>query len=299
VVFAYLVLNLFVKDEERPLQVSAIQIAGGGGNPEGEGDGPGTPKRREDTGEEKTKLEPKPSAGPVSRENLKTGSLDPIATPEFKQEDGRLIDDASEATRRLAGQSEELRKTLFAGIKGPKPGKGQGGTGSGGGKGKGKGTGTGDLEGPGTANISVRQRRVLRWTMIFNTTDGYDYARQLAALGAILAAPGPDGQYIVYRDLARRPVKGKVENLEEINRIFWVDDRPMSVGPLGTALGLRPPPQRVVAFFPTSLEEKLLELERVYSGGKSEDQIKETRFRVVRNATGRGPKFRPMVESQR
>src|SRR5262249_35046917 len=232
------------------------------------GDGEGKPRRNEDTGEQKTKSDIKPS-GPVSKETLKSGTIDPINSPEFKNDDGRLLDDASEATKRLAGQSEDLRKTLFAGIKGPKPGKGEGGTGSGGGKGKGKGTGEGDLEGPGKGNISVRQRRVLRWTMIFNTTDGYDYVKQLAALGAIIAVPTTDGDYMVIRDLNRRPATGKIEDLTEINRIFWVDDRAESVVPLGQALGLRPPPARVVAFFPAELEEKLLALERQRSGGKA------------------------------
>lgn len=294
-VFGYLKLHDRRSEESKPLEVGAIQIAGGGGDPNGEGDGPGKPSRHEDTGDHNTKSEIKPT-GPVSKENLKTASIDPINSPEFKNDDGRLLDDASDATKRLAGQSEDLRKALFAGIQGPKQGKGEGGTGSGGGKDKGKGTGTGDLEGPGKGNITVRQRRVLRWTMIFNTTDGYDYAKQLAALGAILAVPGrnPD-EYIVYRDLTRRPVQGKVEDLTEINRIFWVDDQPPSVGPLSMALGLRPPPARVVAFFPPSLEEKLLALEKAHSGGKDEEQIKETRFRVVRR--GRG--YEPQVESQR
>lgn len=293
-VFGYLKLHDRRSEGSRPLEVGAIQIAGGGGDPNGEGDGPGKPSRTEDTGEHNTKSEIKPS-GPISKEILKAGALDPINSPEFKNEEGRLIDDASEATKRLAGQSEDLRKTLFAGIQGPKQGKGQGGTGSGGGKDKGKGTGTGDLEGAGKGNISVRQRRVLRWTMIFNTTDGDDYRKQLHALGAILAVPGPSGDYIVIRDLGRRPATGKVEDLSEINRIFWVDDQPPSVGPLAMALGLRPTPARIVAFFPVSLEEKLLGLERAYSGGKDEEQIKETRFRVTR----RGRTYEPVVESQR
>lgn len=299
-VFGYLKLQGRWSEKEKPLEVGAIQIAGGGGDPNGEGDGEGKPRRSEDTGDHNTKSEIKPT-GPVSKETLKSATVDPINSPEFKNDDGRLLDDASEATKRLAGQSEDLRKTLFAGIQGPKQGKGQGGTGSGGGKDKGKGTGTGDLEGPGKGNISVRQRRVLRWTMIFNTTDGYDYAKQLAALGAILAVPkvnGKEDEYIVIRDLTRRPVQGKVEDLTEINRIFWVDDQPPSVGPLALALGLRPAPVRIVAFFPPSLEEKLLALEKERSGGKNEDEIKETRFRIIRTP-GRGRGYEPQVDSQR
>jgi hypothetical protein len=295
-VLGYLWVQKKQTEGAEPLKVGAVVIAGGGGDPNGEGNGPGKPSRAEDTGENpNTKLEFKPPPGPISKEMLKSARVDPLESLEFKGEDGRLLDDAPEATKRLASVGEDLRKSLFAGIQGPKQGKGEGGTGSGGGKGKGKGTGEGDLEGPGKGNISVRQRRVLRWTMIFNTTDGFDYAKQLTALKAIIAVPAANDEYTVIRDLSRRPVTGKVEDLTELNRIFWVDDQPSSVGPLAFALGLRPPPARLVAFFPPELEEKLLDLEKRYSGGKEEDQIKETRFRVRR--VGRG--YEPYVESQR
>jgi hypothetical protein len=294
-VIGYLTLQKLRSEEAKPLSVGAVVIAGGGGSPDGEGNDPASGKRTEDTGENKnngpkTTTDPKPTLNDVPK-------VDPLDLPEFKQSDGRLIDDATDSARRLANQSADLRKTLFTGIADSKP-KGLGGTGSGGGKGKGKGTGEGDLEGPGKGNISVRQRRVLRWTMIFNTTDGRDYARQLAAFDAIIAIPlGPDQneqRYRVIRDLKHRPATGNVEDLSDIKRIFWVDDTPESVGPLGLALGLRPIPTRIVAFFPEWFEAKLLKIEHEYKG-LAEDQIKETRFRVVRSGKG----YVPIVESQR
>jgi hypothetical protein len=165
------------------------------------------------------------------------------------------------------------------------------------GKNTGSGTGTG---GNGTGGdggdgrlMNDRQKRVLRWTMMFDTRTGDDYRVQLLALGAILGIPGPDGQYRIIRDLKQKPAKLETEDLKKINRIFWVDDRPDSIGPLAQALGI-PVPQHVVAFFPEKLEGELLRKERAFANRK-ENEILETRFRVVRY----GSTYQPIVVDQR
>ena len=140
--------------------------------------------------------------------------------------------------------------------------RGPGGPGNG-------GNGTGDGSGDGKM-LSQRQKRVLRWTMIFDTRSGDDYRVQLLAMGAILGIPGPDGQYRVVRDLKQKPAKPQVEDLKKINRIFWVDDRPDSIGPLCT--GPRyPTPPHVVAFFPEKLEKELLRKEQAFKGRKENE----------------------------
>ena len=63
------------------------------------------------------------------------------------------------------------------------------------------------------AELTQRQKRVLRWTMLFDTRDGDEYAEQLRALGAILAVPGKDREYLVIRDLSKRPVTGQVQSV--------------------------------------------------------------------------------------
>lgn len=276
-------------EASKPLSVDAITIAGGSGDPNGADDGKEGAGKSEDTGEPGPKQTPRSSTEP--KETLKQASVDPLSLPEYKGPDGRLLEDASEETKKLANLAEDTRKKLFDGLARSK--KGEGG-GTDGGKGKGKGGGEGDLEGPGKGNISARQKRVLRWTMIFNTRDGNDYRRQLHALKAILAIPDPSGEYKVIHDLTKRPVQAKVEDLSEIKRIFWVDDQPQSIGPLAQALGLTPPPERIVAFFPVELEEELLRLEKAYRG-KEEHEIKETRFRVDKQ----GNTYVPRVEMQR
>ena len=115
--------------------------------------------------------------------------------------------------------------------------------------------------------------------MRFNTLNGNDYRRQLAGLGAILAFPRPDGGYVVYRDINQRPVKGEVEDIASIKRIFWVDEKKDSIRSLAEAMDVPVPDGPIVAFFPEKLEAELLKKELTYRNKKEED-IKETHFRI-------------------
>jgi hypothetical protein len=145
--------------------------------------------------------------------------------------------------------------------------------------------------------ISAREKRLLRWTMVFNWEDGADYVQQLKYFDAILAIPQrehPD-KFWVIRELNQRPASLRNDDLRQIKRIFWIDDRPDSVKALSQVLGLKYTPARVVTFFPESLEKQLLQLELDYKGAKEED-ILETRFAV--RPAGNG-KYEPIVGSQK
>src|SRR5262249_50172216 len=121
-----------------------------------------------------------------------------------------------------------------------------------------------------------RKGRVLRWNLLFHTENGDEYLRQLKDIrpggGAFLAVPPNTGRYEVLRDLSKRPAAGAVEDLKDIKRIFWLDDKPDSVAGLARALGIKPPPHFVV-FFPSELEEELLRLEREKANGAPEEAI--------------------------
>src|SRR5579871_5912480 len=280
------------------LPVEPITIAGGGGNVEGSGDvGPGDrPVVKKDVMRD-VKPEANPTPNAVAKDvKLDDVTPDPLTLPEIKDQKERIIGESNAAVLALNNVSVDARKQLFQGL-GPVS-KGKGGSGEGGGKGKGKGKGEGDLEGEGKGTLNVRQKRILRWVMMFNTYDGTDYLTQLRELGAILAIPDPaGGGYLVDRDLRRAPAKWEHEDLASIKRIFWIDDKPASVGSLSRALRLPAPPPHIVAFFPESLEKKLLDKEMKYGqrfGRMREDEIKETRFKVVR----RGGTYEPEVESQ-
>lgn len=199
------------------------------------------------------------------------------------------IDQDVGAFPELVRQSKELQQKLLQRLG---QGPGSGGLGVDG-RGAAKGPDAGGGPGPDFGRVSNRQKRLLRWTLIFNTATGDDYRRQLSALGAILAVPQPNGGYLVFRDLKQTPGQGKIEDLSSINRIFWIDEKSESVAALASALGIRPVPSRVVAFFPQSLEDELLRKELSFRG-RREEQIRDTRFEV-RSEHG---KYVPVVTQQ-
>src|SRR5262249_40406759 len=207
---------------------------------------------------------------------------------EAQRELAKITERGTQALQKLANLDKQLRDGLMG-----TPGKGQGGPGSGGGKGRGIGAGEGDGEGD-RGKINQRTKRKLRWTITFNTSSGQDYLRQLHVLGAILAFRHPDGDVRVVKDLIRRPVKMEVEDLQALNRIFWIDDKREAVEQLVRALGLDFTPNQIVALFPYDFEQQLLKKELAFRN-KQEEQIHETRFLVV----VRGSTYEIYVTQQR
>jgi hypothetical protein len=141
----------------------------------------------------------------------------------------------------------------------------------------------------GKTEPSIQDKRTLRWALTFNTKDGKDYLNQLAGLGAMVALPvqGEKEEFLLIRDL-KQPHKAAVEDISKVDRIYWIDDRAASVAPLLSALPKYPnaqKPEYIVAFFPKELEKRLSELElqlaKKDKNFRTEDQIHETKFRVV------------------
>jgi hypothetical protein len=157
--------------------------------------------------------------------------------------------------------------------------------------------GTGDKLGQNGGGGRPVNPRQLRWTLRFDTdADGIEYARQLQALGAKLAIriPGETPRYEVAEDLKQRPVEFQPSDLSDLKTIWWIDDDKDSIAALAKALQLKKVPERIIAFFPKDMEEKLADLERKFKGKKEAD-IKETVFEVRRT----GKKYEPVVVSQR
>ncbi|MBV9124917.1 MAG: hypothetical protein JO112_16305 [Planctomycetes bacterium] len=146
--------------------------------------------------------------------------------------------------------------------------------------------------------MTIRQKRVLRWTMIFNTENGADYLKQLEYFKAIVAIPLPQGQnQFELLDLSKKPAVPRQVSYEELGKlkhIFWVDNQPQSVRSLAEALKLPFPPSMMVAFFPLSFEQELLTKEHNFQGLAEED-IKETKFKVVRDGE---KKYKLVVSDQ-
>ncbi len=265
------------------IPVEPVRFAGGGGNPRGEGSGPGIgtgPEAIEaKAADPKENQQPQPDPDPA-RPRLDAPALAKL--PDALQKDNdfvRFVQNGNPNVAKVFGSIDEtVRDKLRDGLQ---PGKGQGGTGEGGGKGTGKGTGEGAGAGEGRkGNLSQREKRMLRWTMIFNTRSGRDYLDQLRGLGAILAVPTtPDNKsYKVIRNLAAPRLLD--EDISKIERIFWIDDRPESVMSVMGALRLNIMPSHFVAFMPPELEKLLFEIEKKASGGVPEDRIQETKFGV-------------------
>ncbi len=274
---------------KRQLPITAGVRAGGGGGP-GNAVGPGSGGQNfEDPGAQPMPMDttlPEPKAA----EQIKTAATnDPVAP-----ENVRPISTAK-AKDALAMLNESVRSKLNQNLGNP-PGGGVG-PGSDGGKDGKKGSGEGPGSGSGSGGkITQREERMLRWTMTFSTRNGNDYVQQLRALGALLAIPVPGTnppQYQLIRDLSARPPRLLDEDLSQIKRIYWVDNKPDSVRSLMSALGLSAQVDHFVAFMPPELEQKLLRLERGYRN-RQEHQIEETLFGIKSTSTG----FEPFVVSQ-
>jgi hypothetical protein len=177
----------------------------------------------------------------------------------------------------------------------PSGSPGRGGPGTDGGK----GSGVGKNEGPGSGGdgtLSRREKRMLRWTLIFSTDprlQGRDYLQQLQGIGAILAIPTPDGDYHIIRDLTQRPAQPRAEDLSQIDRIYWRDYDPNNVRDIAILLGLPVVPNHFAALMPKSVEDKMYQLEKDYKG-LGEDQIYETKFKLRKTSSG----YQPFVISQ-
>jgi hypothetical protein len=284
VLLAFLI-NAWVETPPKSLPITVVP--GGGGDPAGQ-PAARDPALHDDHANDADPVVP-PGAE-VKRPDLKNVPAERQKLDLTNPDGGRDVQ--NDLAGQLKGLHEKTQQVLKPGA--PRPGSvGRGGPGVEGGHGPGKGPGDGPETGP-TGTLTQQQKRMLRWTLRFDTRSGQDYLHQLQALGAILAIPrdgGGDYQYV--RDLSRRPVVLADEDPRTARRISWRDEDPRSVGQLMQALGLNRRPVRVEAYFPESLEQKLFELERAHANLR-EEEIDSTVFDVVRTPNG----YAPRVASQ-
>jgi hypothetical protein len=212
---------------------------------------------------------------------------DPQGTRSIVQ--GKVAEDLTDIGKKalvVLAQRKQAPKTR----KGSKDKDGGSGGGKDKGRGKGRDRGTGNKKGTLEQKIQ-REKRQLRWRVLFNTRSGSDYQNQLYALRAILVVaefqPGSNTNLMyrkVIRNVAQTPANPQNEDVRKIQGIFWIDDKPESIQSLARALGIRPPPL-FACFFPDRVEADLRRLEREkYSGPES--NINETIFRMVPVANG-------------
>ncbi len=254
-----------------PLEVGTVVIGGEPGHG-GEAVDNAAPERREAARDvPPAAAEPRPPASPDKA--LAVPQPEAIRLRPADDSARRITDEAGQAVGQLVERSREVRDRLLR--QGPPGPSGAG------------------PKAPPQGRIDRLIRRIDRWVLTFETRNGSDYLRQLEALGAILAVPLEGDRYLVIRDLKQRPVRGNIENAADIQRIFWIDDKPQSVRALAEALQLERVPVCIVAFFPDQLEDELLRKELAFRN-RREEEIRRTYFRLDR----RGGRFEPVVVDQ-
>jgi hypothetical protein len=272
-----------------PLALDVATDPGGGGNPEGDPNSAAPATARAETAsdvKESSSVKPKSEVEPA------TPKVESQALPVPESDNGRRIAEESQKASAQAGKAVSEAEKALQQATGARPSKGKGGTGAGGGQGSGFGPGEGSGHDAGI--MTKREQRRRRWQLEFHIKRGttheqaVDHLNQFAALGAILAVPEPNGGFRVFRDVRSRHPRGvHVDDLSEIHRIGFANQEPETAPGLAMELGMPPMPY-FLAFFPESLEKKMLQMELSYRGAPEEDIHQKMHFKVERDPIGGG-----------
>jgi hypothetical protein len=292
--------HLFSKPVHQ-IPVEAVRFEGGGGGHRGgTSDNPGVASAPQEVGD-KTNRDPQPAEATPTEQRPELQPIAPAKVAEkFDVDSTRFLTQVPRTnTQAFVRLGDEVRRKVGNLQEGA---RGQGGSGSGGGQGDGRGTSKGSGQGPTEGSerrLTQREKRMLRWTMHFDSRNGADYLRQLHGLGAIMAIPvheGRDGyEFKIVRDLLQHPAKLLDEDISKIQRIYWINDRSDWVAEVMRALSVNARPSHFVVFMPETLEQQLYDIEKQHAQGRSEDQILETFFQVRHQ----GDRYFPVFESIR
>jgi len=259
-------LSMTLEMDSRPPGVDVVGIEGGGDIFAGFGGSPGLPgpdtkgQRTELVpGQPETKAETAPKSpaqkllDPTQVETLTIPP--PVGAAEKSVDLDAFLDDVQ---RQAAEESfHKAMKVASAAPAGGTDKIGQGG------KPGTKGTGTGGIKGDGTGSIKGKRaatpKEILafRWRFDLAGT-GKEHADKLDKAGVVVAVLNPSGTYLVIRDLKRRPVEPKAENLAQFqNAVKWYNSDPASIFHLTKELQLSFVPTQVVMLLPKDREEKM------------------------------------------
>jgi hypothetical protein len=259
-------LSRLTFSDKTPVPMRTAMLTEGSGA-DGRGEGGGTPAPMENVDRPQLPSRDIPEAT-LQEVKEKIKQFSPVIPPT----EGLRPEDLPTA-KRLAEINDDLRKKLFEGMNGNK------------GKGPGDGMGESGVPGAGASDkgdATSSSNRAVRWELIFDTTSGEDYVRQLAAMKATLVIPQPaDWQSNrVYRNLTVGNAAGEDFDIKQLPGLFFIDDMADSAARVARALGLNFSPPKFIAFFPKDVEEDLATKERAYRGRK-ESEIFSTKFRIL------------------
>ncbi len=250
--------------------------AGGGGGTDGQGAG----------GE--VGVEPEMSSTSLAADVPQaTTSIEQVNQP-TEIDTTTTVDVSDEAvqksTRQQIGEARRRASAAKTAVANALAGNLNQGSGGGGSKGSGGGSGGGVGGGTGSGAGSGRAGRAARWVLRFNNTNPRHYLAQLGGLKAEIAFPQRGDKYLFFSDLANTP-KSTVRDLSDENRIYWVDENPISFVPVANELGVNSA-SVMVAFLPIDLEQKMLKMELAFKGATSEDEVISTIFECVNRGGG-------------
>ncbi len=291
-VVAFFGTLLFNLDSDPPPAIDNLDVIGGGSGGQGEwaGTSDGSPNLKEHIAFD-------PFEKPLVEDRNRPPLLD--RTPN----DSTVLilpDEDKEREKRARGFLDDLVK-----VDNP----GQGGSGRGGRRGDGIGNVDGD--GIGDRRGGKRAKRMHRWSLSIPFTGADDYADRLQDLGAILMIEDEANErerdvnklrFWVYRDLARRPVRGTLESLVDlarIDRVYFKDRSPETVAFLIESLGLPPPTTEFTMFLPRDLEAAMLQAELKAAGVKFEDELNQKGFKTTFRAERSGNSWNVRVMDQK
>src|SRR5262249_23908868 len=291
--------------ETRPVSMDVVQLEGGGTGFEGGGGGgdPG-PQGPTKQGARTENVFGQKSEEPNKPENPTTPTFEKVQqkafdVPQIPVSGPIEIDDSLKAV------ADDARAALQKAISGP-VGDPEGGTSSGkqGSGGTGDGPGKGNKSGPGTGQGGYPGRKATRaeifaqrWRFDLEG-NGKQHADKLRAAGVVLVVPDPTGKLLVIRDLGRRPVEPRAENLEPFkDAVRWENRQPQSTVALARELRLKWAPPIVFLLLPKDREQLMADAEQAYAekNGRSLRTIQETWF----DFQVRGDGFQPVVIRQK
>jgi hypothetical protein len=293
--------------ESRPVTIDVVQLEGDGTGPEG-GGGPGEPgpsgpankaARTENVfGNKETEPNKVNQPQAPSFEKVQDQGFD---VPQIQDSGPIEIDDSLKAIANDARAAVHKAIRVAGSLGDPQGGKNAGRNGSGG---MGDGPGKGNKTGPGTGQGGTPGRKrtraeifAQRWRFELEGS-GKQHADKLAAAGVVLVVPDPSGKLLVIRDLRRRPVEPRAENLDPFkDAVLWENRKPQSTVALARELRLKWAPPIVFLLLPKDREQLMADAEQAYAEktGRALNTVTETWFDFQLRDGG----FQPVVIRQK
>ncbi len=296
-------------ESQKPAKMDVVMVEGGGTGFEGGGGeaglpGPSTASKTEIA---LNPMDP-PEIGSATPKQNDSFTPSPVLEVPTIGANENISDDPLAELAKLAKETQAQIDAKMKADKIAKAGNTTGGTdspkGTGGKGGGGKDVGLGSKTGPGVGIGGLGGRKLTRPEIFsrrwrFNLSgDPAKHAEKLVQMGVVIAVPQTGEDYLVARDLKRRPVEFIKEDMSPYkNAVKWQNDLATSLQGLARELQMPAVPQRIFMLLPKDREEAMAEAEASYARSQRRNvaAIQETWFDFrLRNGV-----YEPFVVSQK